>query len=331
MLLITSFSYAGELSDEKAISLIKKQIIKEQKIVYSFDRAKLFIYGVRDILFDNVEIIKRGSYKKAKNYYPFRLRVKGNSLIKSGFLRETATEERKLFDLFIESRLSINDFDEWEVEIVKVSQPPTSLLKKERLLESKEKQKSDPLNNYCNNEAGWYKFKASSNLTIRNRPSVKGKKIGLLKKGDIINGECSVYEVLKNGVSGYWVSINKTGIGDRFVFGHYLTPVDTKHTPIPARFLGEWDIKPEKMNNLDRHCSKDMSDSKVTIKPYSIAYWESGGSVKDLEVIDSDSVNFILLMAGEGESWTSKFKLTLENSSLIIKRDDFTNTYVQCK
>ena len=147
----------------------------------------------------------------------------------------------------------------------------------------------------------------------------KGTMYSLLKAGDASKAISPIVKQRALVLKGWYEYMYPTSIKSAST-----TPEGTNQASIPDKFLGEWDLK---SGNL---CSKDMSDSKITIKPHAISYWESMGSVKDLKVINNNSVKLSLLMRGEGETWGSELMLNLENNSLILEKDKLTNTYVKC-
>ncbi len=109
---------AQDLSDEKATSLIKGAVEKEPKEIYSVSMSD----SLKDFIIEEINIIKRGKFNKEKGYWPIRARVKGKALLvlwgNSNPL--WAKKDIDRFDKIIEVRLKTNDFDEWEVEIVKI-------------------------------------------------------------------------------------------------------------------------------------------------------------------------------------------------------------------
>lgn len=120
----------------------------------------------------------------------------------------------------------------------------------------KEKEKLHPHYQLCE-EAGklsghepyYIPFKTTSNLSIRNAPSIKSKKIGLLKKGEKVDGECTKFDVLNSKVSGYWIYIGGFPPNEKYVFSHYLEPLESE-----AR---------GNANILKRETEKEIADEKA--------------------------------------------------------------------
>lgn len=109
---------AQSLSDEEAISLIKEVVEQEPREIYSVSMSD----SLKDFVVKEVVILKRGKFKKEKNYWPIRARVKGKALvIRWGNSNPLwAKKEIDDFDKIIDTRLNTNDYDEWKVNILSV-------------------------------------------------------------------------------------------------------------------------------------------------------------------------------------------------------------------
>jgi len=111
-ILFTS-TYGQSLNDEKASLLIEEELNKNPEKIYS-DRTD--VYGGKNIILKSVKIIKRGKYRKEKNYWPIRARIEGKTMVNS--------EVKDYFDKVVEAKVSINDFDEWVVKVAKLIDSP---------------------------------------------------------------------------------------------------------------------------------------------------------------------------------------------------------------
>lgn len=81
---------------------------------------------------------------------------------------------------------------------------------------------------------------------------------------------------------------------------------------IPAAFVGEWNEKLE-------DCGTGMNDSRLRIEPRRISFYESDAEVVRIELHGARAVTVEASLAGEGETWTDKFRLVLSRSG-----DDLT-------
>lgn len=133
-----------------------------------------------------------------------------------------AESEPKLFGLFGSYKWHINSIDYKPFMILKPQNNRTIALEK--------KKKKDPIYEQCSavpppdwDEPYAFDFKTKSNLTIRNAPSIRARKIGLLNKGTVVEGICSEFATLNKNVSGYWIDIGGDGKHmSRYVFSHYM-------------------------------------------------------------------------------------------------------------
>jgi len=115
---------ANEITNEEALYEIKNYLEKNPREIYDGGIGS----STKGIKINKIEVFKRGSFKKDKNYFPFRVRTQG-VLFVSGMYEKG----NKNFDYLVETRLKINDYDEWEVQIVKAIRTPDLLKKKERI------------------------------------------------------------------------------------------------------------------------------------------------------------------------------------------------------
>jgi len=184
-------------------------------------------------------------------------------------------------------------------------------------------------------------FRATSNLNVRNKPSVESRKIGLIKKGTKVEGECIKFDVLNSKVSGYWIYIGGMPGEEKYVFSHYLKPLKSEardnsnvlkrtsakeKASIPKKFLGQWDKDATK-------CFKE-SRSSLNVEKHYINYWSTSGVVRKNNIIDKNSIELIVTMfANErDEKWRSKVSLNLNKSFLTVKHDKSKPvTYVRCE
>ncbi|MAS84285.1 MAG: hypothetical protein CL953_00130 [Erythrobacteraceae bacterium] len=77
---------------------------------------------------------------------------------------------------------------------------------------------------------------------------------------------------------------------------------DAPLTSIPARFLGQWDA-------IDGPCDAG-SEMFLTIRPGTVTFYESQGEVASVRR-GNPGIVINLAMAGEGETWTSKYGMSL--------------------
>ncbi|GMM92415.1 hypothetical protein [Qipengyuania sp. MTN3-11] len=89
-------------------------------------------------------------------------------------------------------------------------------------------------------------------------------------------------------------------------------------TTIPADFRGVWD-------NADGNCNP-ASDLRMDIRAGEIEFYESLGTVTDVEIESADSIVVSLAMEGEGESWEVTNRYTLSEGGRLLTpletRDD---------
>ena len=77
---------------------------------------------------------------------------------------------------------------------------------------------------------------------------------------------------------------------------------DSTLTSIPARFLGQWDA-------IDGPCAAE-SEMYLTIRPGTVTFYESQGEVVSVRR-GKPGIIINLAMAGEGETWTSEYGMSL--------------------
>ncbi|WP_370183123.1 hypothetical protein [Alteriqipengyuania sp.] len=77
---------------------------------------------------------------------------------------------------------------------------------------------------------------------------------------------------------------------------------DATLTAIPARFLGQWDA-------IDGPC-EEGSEMYLTIRPGTVTFYESQGEVTTVRR-GKPGIVLTLAMAGEGETWTSEYAMSL--------------------
>lgn len=85
------------------------------------------------------------------------------------------------------------------------------------------------------------------------------------------------------------------------------TAAPTRLDAIPAAFVGEWNQKVEE-------CGTGMNDSRLRIEPRKISFYESEAEVVRIDGRDARTVTVEASLAGEGETWTDKFRLVLSRS-----------------
>jgi hypothetical protein len=96
---------------------------------------------------------------------------------------------------------------------------------------------------------------------------------------------------------------------------------------VPPSFVGRWG-----MTRAD--CNPDRSDTKglLTISPDKLGFYESKGRVDRIVRHSPYDVTLRLDMTGEGQSWTSTMRLTLDAAStrLIRTEGDRSYRYQRC-
>lgn len=96
---------------------------------------------------------------------------------------------------------------------------------------------------------------------------------------------------------------------------------------IPARFHGAWDY-------VGGNCNP-ASDLRVEISADQVIFYESVGEVEDMS-IGPDGTEVALAMEGEGETWDSRFLLSLQGNPerLVMQNIEYpsdpTNTRKRC-
>lgn len=78
-------------------------------------------------------------------------------------------------------------------------------------------------------------------------------------------------------------------------------------------------------------CRLDMSDTRITLGPSSIGFYESACDIVEQTPSENDSVLVSLQCYGEGNEWPAQGKIiSLENDDLIIEIEEFSQTYTLC-
>ena len=68
----------------------------------------------------------------------------------------------------------------------------------------------------------------------------------------------------------------------------------------PAAFQGEW-------NGSLRQCYGNTDDTRLTIAPRRITFYESSGTLRTLTRVNATTIRIVSAMSGEGETYTSRF------------------------
>jgi len=86
---------------------------------------------------------------------------------------------------------------------------------------------------------------------------------------------------------------------------------------IPTSFVGRWGI-----NKAD--CDPDSLAAKglLTITPDTLKFWESKGHVQRIVRHSPYDITLNLNMTGEGQSWTSDTRLTLDAAATVLVRSE---------
>lgn len=91
-----------------------------------------------------------------------------------------------------------------------------------------------------------------------------------------------------------------------------VAPADANATPasIPQKFLGVWDA-------TSGTCSRE-SDLRLEISPQQLVFYESLGQVDRVTITGEGSIEIVLAMEGEGESWEETMRIkTAANGNQI--------------
>jgi len=102
-------------------------------------------------------------------------------------------------------------------------------------------------------------------------------------------------------------------------------PQPTAHAlgyQIPTSFVGRWG-----MTKAD--CDPDSPAVKglLTITPKGLKFWESEGDVADITRHSPYDITLRLDMTGEGQSWTSTTRLTLDAAATQLVRTENNRSY----
>ena len=96
---------------------------------------------------------------------------------------------------------------------------------------------------------------------------------------------------------------------------------------VPPSFVGRWGLTPA-------DCDPDRADTKglLTIASDKLSFYESKGRVDRITRHSPYDVTLALDMTGEGQSWTSTMRLTLDAAStrLIRTEGDRSYRYQRC-
>lgn len=86
---------------------------------------------------------------------------------------------------------------------------------------------------------------------------------------------------------------------------------------IPVAFVGRWG-----MTKAD--CDPDGTAVKgmLTITPTALKFWESKGHVQRIVRHSPYDISLDLDMTGEGQSWTSNTRLTLDAATTVLDRSE---------
>jgi len=105
------------ISDFEIVSLVENHLAKKPTDIYPVSGV---LSSLKDSLITEITIIKKGSFKVEKNYFPVRARIQGKVLVHHAthLMTNNGTEEVYYFDKIAEFRMQVNDFDEWEVNII---------------------------------------------------------------------------------------------------------------------------------------------------------------------------------------------------------------------
>jgi len=94
-------------------------------------------------------------------------------------------------------------------------------------------------------------------------------------------------------------------------------PVQPPDAPIPAAFLGEW--------NVDlQACGSGNNDSRLRIEPRRVHFYESVGNVQGVTVVNDRSIKVSASFSGEGQTWTDEVAFVLSRSGNDLNSGDIT-------
>ncbi|HEU4961169.1 MAG TPA: hypothetical protein VFT56_12240 [Sphingomonas sp.] len=91
---------------------------------------------------------------------------------------------------------------------------------------------------------------------------------------------------------------------------------------VPPSFVGRWGL-------TRADCDPDRADTKglLTIAPDKLSFYESKGRVDRIVRHSPYDVTLQLDMSGEGQSWTSTMRLTLDAASTRLVRTEGDRSY----
>lgn len=96
-------------------------------------------------------------------------------------------------------------------------------------------------------------------------------------------------------------------------------------TALPAAFLGKWDAPPKPCSTPYR------SDMQLDITARELAFFESGGNIKNVKITGPRDVTAEVAMSGEGETWEKSLHMTLSDDGKTLTLDDGKmGTRVRC-